>query len=42
MKKRKRPVPFMAMLKYNIKMTSINDRTSIQINGRTYRTEKHK
>ena len=36
-----KPSAFMADVKYNIKMTTLHDRTTTQINGRTYRIEKH-
>ena len=32
---------FYGNAKYNIKMTTLHDMTTIQINERTYRTEKH-
>ena len=32
---------FYGYVSYNIKMTTLHDRITIQINGRTYRTEKH-
>ena len=35
-----KPSAFMAMLNV-IKMTTLHDRTTIQINERTYRKEKH-